>query len=78
MNKLQSYIKTFLLWELWLGLSVTLRNFFKRSVTIQYPEEKTPQSFRFRGLHALRHHDQGQVACDRRQIRRHDFCGQSG
>jgi len=63
MNKLQSYIKTFLLWELWLGLSVTLRNFFKRSVTIQYPEEKTPQSFRFRGLHALRRYPNGEERC---------------
>lgn len=30
MSKLQSYIKTFTMWELWQGLSVTLRNMFKR------------------------------------------------
>ena len=63
MNKIRSFIKTFLLWELWLGLSVTLRTFFKRSVTIQYPEEKTPQSYRFRGLHALRRYPNGEERC---------------
>ena len=63
MNKLRSYFKTFLLWELWLGLSVTFRNFFRRSVTILYPEEKTPQSYRFRGLHALRRYPNGEERC---------------
>ncbi len=63
MNKIRRLIKTFLLWELWLGLSVTLRTFFKRSVTIQYPEEKTPQSYRFRGLHALRRYPNGEERC---------------
>ena len=30
MNRTISYIKTFVLWELLLGLSVTLRNFFRQ------------------------------------------------
>jgi len=63
MNRLRSYIKTFFLWELWLGLSVTLRHFFHRSITVQYPEEKTPQSPRFRGLHALRRYPNGEERC---------------
>ena len=63
MKKLKSYIKTFTLWELWQGLSVTLRNFFRPSTTIQYPEEKTPQSPRFRGLHALRRYPNGEERC---------------
>ncbi len=45
------------------GLSVTLRNFFRPKVTLQYPEEKTPQSPRFRGLHALRRYPNGQERC---------------
>ena len=61
MSRLTSYIKTFALWELWQGLSVTFRNFFRRSITIQYPEDKTPQSVRFRGLHALRRYPNGEV-----------------
>ena len=40
MNKIKNIIKTFVLWELLKGLSVTLRNFFKPKATIQYPEEK--------------------------------------
>jgi len=60
---MRSVIKTFFLYELMLGLSVTLRNLFAPKVTIQYPEEKTPQSPRFRGLHALRRYPNGQERC---------------
>ena len=56
-------LKTFFLWELLQGLRVTLRNFFVKKVTIQYPEEKTPQSPRFRGLHALRRYPNGEERC---------------
>ena len=56
-------LKTFLLWELWQGLSVTLRTFFVKKVTVLYPEEKTPQSPRFRGLHALRRYPNGEERC---------------
>jgi len=41
-------VKTLFLTELLQGLSVTARSFFRRKVTVQYPEEKTPQSVRFR------------------------------
>ena len=60
---LRNPIKTFLMTELIQGLGVTLRNLFVRKVTIQYPEEKTPQSPRFRGLHALRRYPNGQERC---------------
>jgi len=55
--------KTFLLPELAQGLMVTARTFFTRKVTLNYPEEKTPQSPRFRGLHALRRYPNGQERC---------------
>ena len=45
---MRSLVKTFLMTELAQGLSVTWRNLFRKKVTIQYPEEKTPQSPRFR------------------------------
>jgi len=60
---MRSVLKTFFLYELLLGLSVTLKNLFAPKVTIQYPEEKTPQSPRFRGLHALRRYPNGQERC---------------
>ncbi len=63
MNFLQRYIKTFLLVELVRGLMVTGRHMFTRKSTIQYPEEKTPKSPRFRGLHALRRYPNGEERC---------------
>jgi NADH-quinone oxidoreductase subunit I len=60
---MRSLVKTFFMTELAQGLSVTWRNLFRKTVTIQYPEEKTPQSPRFRGLHALRRYPNGQERC---------------
>jgi len=45
------------------GLSVTQRQFVKKSMTLEYPDEKTPQSPRFRGLHALRCYPNGEERC---------------
>ena len=59
----QQLAKTFFLSELRGGLAVTLRNMFRKPVTLHYPEEKTPQSSRFRGLHALRRYNNGEERC---------------
>ena len=56
-------LKTFLMPELVKGLAVTARTFFSNKYTLNYPEEKTPQSPRFRGLHALRRYPNGQERC---------------
>ncbi|MBM2853178.1 MAG: NADH-quinone oxidoreductase subunit [Steroidobacteraceae bacterium] len=63
MNRIRSILRTFFLTELLMGLSVTLRNLFRRKITLNYPEEKTPQSPRFRGLHALRRYPNGEERC---------------
>ena len=55
--------KTFSLKELRKGLGVTGRRLFNRKITIMYPEEKTPKSPRFRGLHALRRYPNGEERC---------------
>jgi NADH-quinone oxidoreductase subunit I len=60
---MRNLAKTFLMTELAKGLWLTLKNLFVKKVTIQYPEEKTPQSPRFRGLHALRRYPNGQERC---------------
>lgn len=57
------YWNTLTLSELRQGLRVTLRHFFMRKFTVQYPEEKTPISPRFRGLHALRRYPNGEERC---------------
>ncbi len=63
MKALKHYFKSLLLWELIQGLRLTGRYLFARKITVQYPEEKTPQSFRFRGLHALRRYPNGEERC---------------
>ncbi len=57
------YIRTFFMWELIQGLMVTLRHSFKRKITVQFPEEKTPISPRFRGVLALRRYPNGEERC---------------
>ena len=63
MNAIRHFFKSFFLWELLLGLKLTGRYLFAKKITIQYPEEKTPQSVRFRGLHALRRYPNGEERC---------------
>ena len=59
----KDYLNSLLLKELFKGMSVTGRYFFSPKITVQYPEEKTPQSNRFRGLHALRRYPNGEERC---------------
>ena len=49
--------------ELFKGLALTGRYIFARKITVQFPEEKTPLSPRFRGLHALRRYPNGEERC---------------
>ena len=63
MNTLTRWFNSFLLIELLKGLFLTGRHLFVRKVTIQYPEERTPMSPRFRGLHALRRYPNGEERC---------------
>ena len=56
-------IKSFLLLEIFKGLGLTLKYFFKPKVTINYPYEKGPISPRFRGEHALRRYPNGEERC---------------
>src|SRR5687767_5783199 len=62
-QKLLKACKSFLLWDLFKGLSVTGRYLFKKKITVQYPEEETPSSPRFRGLLALRRYPNGEERC---------------
>ena len=60
---IRDFFKSFMLVELFKGMALTGRYAFSRKVTIQYPEEKTPLSPRFRGLHALRRYENGEERC---------------
>lgn len=63
MGRIKQFFKTFLLFELLKGMKVTGRYLFAPKITVHYPEEKTPQSPRFRGLHALRRYPNGEERC---------------
>ncbi|KAJ6799680.1 putative NADH-ubiquinone oxidoreductase subunit 8 [Iris pallida] len=56
-------INTLFLTEMVRGLMLTLKYFFEKKVTINYPFEKGPLSPRFRGEHALRRYPTGEERC---------------
>ncbi len=60
---IRHYLRSFLLLELLSGLRLTGKYFFKPKTTVQFPEEKTPVSPRFRGLLALRRYQNGEERC---------------
>jgi NADH-quinone oxidoreductase subunit I len=59
----RDYIGSLFLKELIKGLALTGRHFFRRKLTQMFPEERTPLSPRFRGLHALRRYPDGEERC---------------
>ena len=63
MNKVVHYFKSLMLLELIQGLGLTFRYLFRPKYTLMYPMEKTPQSPRFRGVHALRRYPNGEERC---------------
>src|SRR3569833_3878039 len=63
MKRITNFFGSLLLIELLRGMMLTGRHLFARKITVQFPEEKTPQSPRFRGLHALRRYPNGEERC---------------
>lgn len=63
MTAITNYFKSLLLAELFRGMVLTGKYFFRKKITVQYPEEKTPMSPRFRGLHAQRRYPNGEERC---------------
>jgi NADH-quinone oxidoreductase subunit I len=63
MSRVFGYLKSLMLIELIQGLVLTGRYFVRPKYTMNYPEEKIPQSNRFRGLHALRRYPNGEERC---------------
>src|SRR5690554_704109 len=63
MQRVKDFFSSFMLLEMLKGMKLTGRYLFSRKVTVQYPEEKTPMSPRFRGLHALRRYPNGEERC---------------
>ncbi|HLR29342.1 MAG TPA: NADH-quinone oxidoreductase subunit NuoI [Paenalcaligenes sp.] len=63
MEAIKDFFGSLLLSEMFKGMRLTGRYFFRRKVTLYYPVEKTPASPRFRGLHALRRYPNGEERC---------------
>jgi len=63
MSFLDRTARSLLLSELVGGMALTLKYFFKRKVTINYPYERQALSPRFRGEHALRRYPNGEERC---------------
>ena len=62
-TRVKDIVSSLMLSELVKGAMLTGRHLFKRKITVLYPEEKTPMSPRFRGLHALRRYPNGEERC---------------
>lgn len=63
MEAIKDFFSSLMLRELFRGMALTGRYMFARKITVQFPEEKTPLSPRFRGLHALRRYPNGEERC---------------
>jgi NADH-quinone oxidoreductase subunit I len=63
MEAVKDFLGSLMLSELLKGMKLTGKYMFARKITVQYPEEKTPMSPRFRGLHALRRYENGEERC---------------
>ena len=63
LKRMRYYVKSFTLWELLKGLALTGRYFFRKKITVRFPEEHTPISPRFRGVLALRRYPNGEERC---------------
>ena len=63
MDRVKDFFDSMMLTELIKGMALTGKYMFSRKITVQYPEEKTPMSPRFRGLHALRRYPNGEERC---------------
>jgi len=62
-TRVKEILGSLVLTELFKGLALTGRYAFAPKITVMYPEEKTPISPRFRGLHALRRYPNGEERC---------------
>src|SRR5665811_2318007 len=63
LSRAKEIASSLMLSELFKGMRLTGRYLFAKKFTIMYPEEKTPISPRFRGLHALRRYPNGEERC---------------
>jgi NADH-quinone oxidoreductase subunit I len=62
-NKKMTFWERFYLPAIFKGMTITFSHFFRKEVTVQYPEVKRPFSDIYRGLHVLKLDDEGRERC---------------
>lgn len=58
-----TFLERIYVWEIFKGMMITLKHFFKKKATISYPEQKREFSPVFRGLHVLNRDNEGRERC---------------
>ncbi|QEC40727.1 NADH-quinone oxidoreductase subunit NuoI [Pseudobacter ginsenosidimutans] len=58
-----TFLERIYVWEIFKGMMITLKHFFKKKATISYPEQKREFSPVFRGLHVLNRDEEGRERC---------------
>lgn len=62
-NKKMTFAERIYLPAIFNGFAITLSHFFKKKITVQYPEVKRPFSEIYRGKHVLKRDDEGRERC---------------
>ena len=62
-NKKMTFAERIYLPAIFTGFAITLSHFFKKEVTVQYPEVKRSFSEIYRGMHVLKRDDEGRERC---------------
>ncbi|MEO8710783.1 MAG: NADH-quinone oxidoreductase subunit NuoI [Parafilimonas sp.] len=62
-RKPMTFLESIYLWNIAIGMIITIKHFFKKKVTIQYPEQQRPFSPVFRGLQILNRDEEGRERC---------------
>lgn len=62
-RKPMTFLESIYLWNIFKGMMITLKHFFKKKATIQYPEQTRPFSPVFRGLQILNRDEEGRERC---------------
>jgi NADH-quinone oxidoreductase subunit I len=62
-NKKMSFLESIYLPAILKGMAITLRHFFMKKSTVNYPDEKRPFAPVYRGWHVLKRDDEGRERC---------------
>lgn len=62
-RKPMTFLESIYLWNIFLGMIITIKHFFKKKATVQYPEQTRPYSPVFRGVQILNRDEEGRERC---------------